>query len=105
MRPDNDSSTGTRIGGCSETVTYSRERGERPSESVIRAVSAATGKDPMSMRPLSRVIDPDALDQLFTPRERVGPDAPESCVTFQYVGCTVIVWADGRIVVSLSEFE
>jgi len=38
---------------------------ESVSTAVVRAVSAVDGREPSSLPPLARVLDPDALDALF----------------------------------------
>lgn len=38
---------------------------ESVSTAVVRAVSAVDGRKPSSLPPLARVLDPDALDELF----------------------------------------
>lgn len=38
---------------------------EPVSTAVVRAVSAVDGRKPRSLPPLTRVLDPDALDTLF----------------------------------------
>ena len=63
---------------------------EDVSTAVVRAVANLTGRDPLSVTPLSEVVDPDALDALFGG----GTDAR---VTFRLDGCAVTVRADDRI--------
>lgn len=73
------------------------------SVTVTEAVSAVTGTDPRSLRPLYEVIDPDALDRLFSPA--AGSPARkngEARVAFRYEGRLVRVFEDGRVFVSLS---
>jgi len=85
-------------------VVRSREGDEAPSESVIRAVSEATGTDPLQMPRLGDVVDPDALDALFLADSSWTDDSrdstPAGTVTFRFSGCDVTVHADGRTVVS-----
>lgn len=63
---------------------------EPVSTAVVRAVSAVVGRDPCSLRPLSDVLDPGALNRLFDPRfdqqARSG-----GRVSFVYSGCTVTI--------------
>jgi len=61
---------------------------------VVNALSAATETPADELPPLYRVIDPDALDVLFS-----GCDTDGS-VEFQYAGQTVTVFADRTIEVS-----
>ena len=63
---------------------------ESTSTAVVRAVSAVEGRDPRSMRPLTDVLDPDALDALFGPRHD-GTPRPGGSLTFVYSRCRVTV--------------
>lgn len=71
-------------------MEYEIESEESVSQAVVRAVSAATGSDPTSIRPLADVLDPDALDALFAPRgngqQRIGGE-----LSFVYNECRVTV--------------
>lgn len=49
-------------------MEYEIGQDELVSTAVVRAVSAATDRDPCSLPPLAAVVDPDALDRLFEPR-------------------------------------
>jgi hypothetical protein len=84
-------------------LVYTREDGESPSESVISAVSEATGTHPLRLPRLGDVLDPDALDALFLADapgadERSGTAA--GTVAFRFGGREVTVHADGRTVVA-----
>jgi hypothetical protein len=86
-----------------DPVTRSREVDESPSESVIRAVSEATGTDPLQLPRLGEVVDPDALDALFLSDSQWIDDSrgtETGTVNFRFSGCEVTVYADGRTVVS-----
>lgn len=61
---------------------------------VVEAVSAAKGSSVEELPLLYHVIEPDALDMLFSGRETGG------FVEFQYAGQTVTVHADRTIEVS-----
>ncbi|MXR52966.1 hypothetical protein GRX03_15305 [Halovenus sp. WSH3] len=66
---------------------------------VVETVASVTEQCPTEMEPLSRVIDTDALDELFastrsTPRKT-------GYIQFQYQGCYVRVSAEGTVYVSL----
>lgn len=72
--------------------------GRTVTESVVIAVSEATGTSPMELPPLATVIDPDALESLVSG----AADRPhESSMTarFAYTGHVVIVDASGEIAV------
>ena len=63
---------------------------ESVSRAVVRGVSAVEGRDPRALRPLSDVLDPDALDALFEARydgrPRIGGQ-----LSFIYSNCAVTV--------------
>ena len=64
---------------------------------VVDAVAAARDDPPTVLEPLYRVIDPDALDQLFRFPNRSAPVA--GSVRFPYLEFVVVVEAHGRIYV------
>lgn len=65
-------------------------------ETIVRTVAAVTGADPMAMPPLYDVVDPDALDRLFSPPES-SIRAGTGRVEFAYAGCAVTVHGDGQL--------
>ena len=73
---------------------------------VAEAVSSVVGTEPEALRPLYDVIDPDALDQLFSPGTESSTGInDESRVSFRYEEQWVHVLADGRVVVVPSDEE
>lgn len=66
--------------------------------SVVRAVSRFAGEEPESLPPLYDVIDPDALDTLFT--DRTGRNGS---LSFSLDAHDVTVYADGSIVVERAD--
>ena len=70
---------------------------ESLTQSVIEAVVVATDADIGELAPLYTVINPDALDRLFT--SVASTDRMEGTVSFTYHGCTVRVSANGKLVV------
>lgn len=62
------------------------------SNQVIQTVADAKGSDPVELRPLADVIDPDALDALFTPRSDT-----KKTLQFEYEGYTVTVTHEGSV--------
>ena len=63
---------------------------ESVSTAVVRAVSAVEGREPSSLRPLSDVLDPDALDALFEPRSNGRPRTGGQ-LSFIYSDCVVTI--------------
>lgn len=73
--------------------------GDEPlSFSVVRAVSMLAGEEPEALQPLYEVIDPDALDSLFT--DRAGRNGT---LSFSLDGYDVTIHADGSIVVERAD--
>lgn len=94
-----------------QSLTYEVSADESLSEGVVEAVastaevSAVPPGDPGSDRalePLFSVVDPDALDAVFTGRGD-GADGPRGEVTFCYHGYEVTVKSEGRIALTRSE--
>ncbi|MEA5389576.1 HalOD1 output domain-containing protein [Haloarculaceae archaeon H-GB2-1] len=66
---------------------------------VVTALAAHEGVDPTRLEPpLYDVIDPDALDELFTGFEG-NPSEPPAVVTFRYGDCVVEVTSDGSVAI------
>ncbi|PSP78477.1 hypothetical protein BRC81_08010 [Halobacteriales archaeon QS_1_68_20] len=83
-------------------ITVEPEAGSdaRISEKVVEAVADAEGTSPLDLRPpLYRVVDPDALDKLFSPPS-LEHGQPDGEVTFEYRGYEVTVRADGSVSVT-----
>jgi hypothetical protein len=67
--------------------TYDLEPEETPSEAVVKAVAAVTGRSVTELSPLYETIDPDALDLLFSR----GFVQQSGTLTFTWNGCDVTV--------------
>jgi hypothetical protein len=72
---------------------------ETLTESIVLAVADAVETDPLDLDPLHDSVDPDALDQLFSPAADEA-DSVRGRVEFRYADCDVAVYADGRVVVT-----
>lgn len=83
-------------------MDYEIDAGEPVSTAVVRAVSAVEGCDPCSLRPLTTVIDPDALDVLFDAQAN---DTPRTGgrLSFIYSHCRVTVDNGEYLTVQLLE--
>ncbi|MFC7080647.1 HalOD1 output domain-containing protein [Halorussus caseinilyticus] len=68
------------------------------SQRVITAVAEATDSDPTEVGPLYHVIDPDALDRLFSPTRGSGRNGGH--VEFTFGGCDVVVSGNGDVEVT-----
>jgi len=67
---------------------------------VVEEVANRKGVAPEELRPLSDVVDPEALDALFT--SVPGADHREGRVSFAYEGLTVTVDQNGSVSVTAS---
>lgn len=78
----------------------SGETFEEPSTSqrVIRAVAETTGNEPTEVGPLYQVIDPDALDRLFSSTGKNG--RTDGYVEFTFAECDVVVRGSGEVEVT-----
>ena len=63
------------------------------SMAVVAALSDVMGVEPTEMEPLGSVVDPEALDRLFS------DGATEASAQFQFAGCEVSISADGLVTV------
>ncbi|SDR27520.1 HalOD1 output domain-containing protein [Natronobacterium texcoconense] len=75
-------------------ATFDPNGGDKPSETVVDAVSSVTDEDPLEITPLYEAIDPDALDALFDD-SRSGDENHE--LWFTYEGFDVGVRSDGEV--------
>lgn len=78
-------------------VDYS---GESLATAIIMAVSVANDCDCNDLPTLYDVIDPDALETVFSPFE---PGSPNAQVSFSYAECRVTVRDDNTLIVQPSE--
>ncbi|WP_203229085.1 HalOD1 output domain-containing protein [Halobellus captivus] len=65
---------------------------------IIDTVAAAKGVSPMELTPLADVIDPDALDSLYSPAT-----ATTVTLRFEYEGYSVRIDDDGSVTLSESD--
>lgn len=68
-----------------------------PTPAIVRGVAAVTGTDPMEMRPLYDVLDPEAVNRFVT---HAGAREGPTRLSFQFEDCAVDVHGDGRVVVA-----
>ncbi|WP_224448252.1 HalOD1 output domain-containing protein [Haloprofundus salilacus] len=79
--------------------TYRRHSGERPSDTVVRAVADAVDVDQLSLPPLFDSLDPDALDDILNDSLDLFDRPGGRVVEFHYAGSSVAACDDGRVVV------
>ena len=76
---------------------------------IVTATAQLKGVDALDLPPLSNVINPEALDRVFT-RPARAPDSStaiergsmrssHATVRFEFAACDVTVWADGTVIV------
>ena len=73
------------------------------SQLVIDAVADETDNDPTEVGPLYHVIDPDALDRLFSATGTGTRNRGQ--VEFTFAGCDVVVRCDGDVEVTERSVE
>lgn len=88
--------TGTELTVCCQCLPihdaeYPAGDERTPTAAVLDAISRATERDVMDLRPLYYVIDPDRLDRVFNDADA------ESVLGFTYDEWNVFVRGDGRI--------
>lgn len=95
-----DTESGTSDLGPGETyrTCHDWKQKEAISTTVATALSEATRREPLTLRPLDQVINAEALDRLFSP-------AGDSLrlhghVTFEFEGHDVTVHGNGKIVIA-----
>lgn len=69
-----------------------------PSTAVIRTVAIASDREPTSLEPLYKTINPDALDALLSSSDIHSTDE-NITVSFVFAGHDVIAENDGTVVV------
>ncbi|WP_224333333.1 HalOD1 output domain-containing protein [Haloprofundus halobius] len=79
--------------------TYRSHSGERPSDTVLRAVADATNVDPLSLPPLFESLDPDALDAILDDSLDLLSRPCSRVIEFHYAGSHVAACDDGRVIV------
>lgn len=84
--------------GLATTESATGVQDETVSDRVIDGVSEATGLGPLELNPLYDVIDPDALNAIFSPANGRQPTDAE--LRFTMEGCEVLVEGDGNVVVT-----
>lgn len=82
----------------SRTIRSADADGDSIAATVIDLVEAIRGVESVALNPpLYDVVDPEALDALFTPSSDLGTDV--GYATFWYQGCRVLVSSGGRVTV------
>lgn len=78
-------------------IQFKTHSSEPVSTKVLDEVAAFKGTEPTELQPpLYDVIDPDALDSLFSER---GGSSHGGRISFAYSDCEVVVESDGRVTV------
>lgn len=67
------------------------------SEAVIHAVADAANVDPLELDPLYSVLDPDALDTIFSPRSNGQLQDGDIQITFPVSDYYAAVWSYGLV--------
>ncbi|ADB62911.1 hypothetical protein Htur_4073 (plasmid) [Haloterrigena turkmenica DSM 5511] len=78
----------------STTADWDSGSENTPVYAIVSAVAEAEGVDSIDLPPLYNVIDPEALNALFT-----SDSGTVSSVEFEYAGYSVVVRGEGDVVV------
>lgn len=83
--------------GCTPVVDarFESENGESPSMTIINALATAMDVEPTELPPLFEIVDPDAIDALFS--NNGGDTESAAMLSFNHRHWNVFVNADGRI--------
>lgn len=68
-------------------------------EAVVEAVATVKDADPTAIARLTDAVDPDALDELFGPREDGTPRNTDGYIVFNYDEYTVHIHSEGTIAI------
>lgn len=67
------------------------------SDQIVEAIAEYENEDPRDLPPLSKSINPAALDTAF---ESIDEDTTMAgCITFSYYGYTVLVQSTGQVLI------
>lgn len=75
-------------------VWWSGDESQSASAALVLAVASVLETDPADLETLSRRIDPDALDALFSHWARHRPGS--GSVSFRFARCAIIGYASGE---------
>lgn len=78
-------------------LSYDWWRDQTVTSAIVMAVSTITNTSPTDMEPIRRVVDPDALNDLFSPRDDAQLRRATGSASFRFYGCDIIVYATGEI--------
>lgn len=92
-----DGGNGNRANEQASELSYEIGDDEQPSEAVVRATAAHTGRSVIDLDPLFDVVDPDHLDGLYDDQGRER-GLGERSVTFTFNGCRVSVTGEAVVV-------
>lgn len=67
-------------------------------ERVVEGVAEITGRPLVELPALAGVVDPDALESVFSPVQQATA-IPNGTVSFEYADCLVVVRSDGTVFV------
>ncbi|WP_247728294.1 HalOD1 output domain-containing protein [Halovivax limisalsi] len=71
---------------------------------LVSAVAAVTGTNVTRLEPITKTVDPDALERFVAHWQRGSRNRPPATLAFEYEGCTIEVRADGRLTVDATDW-
>jgi len=85
------------------TVQVDHDQSERMVSAIISGVAACTGRGVTDLPPLYSVVDPQALEQVFTSPLGSLHRSNDERIVFTYAGCEVMVNEGDTLTVRLLE--
>ena len=85
------------------TYTAQIEQSERMVSAIVSGVAACRGCEFTDLPPLYDVVDPEAVDQVFTSFPGSRHRSNDERIVFTYAGCEIVIDGGGELTVRLLE--
>ena len=82
-----------------EPYTAQIDQSERMVSAVVSGVAACTGRGVTDLPPLYNVVDPEALEQVFTSPPGSRRRSNDERIVFTYAGCEIVIDGDDELTV------
>ena len=79
------------------------DQSERMVSAIVSGVAACTGRGVTDLPPLYNVVDPEALEQMFTSPRGSRRRSNDERIVFTYAGCEIVIDGDNELTVRLLE--
>ena len=87
--------------GANMTETYTAQiaQSERMVSAIVSGVAACTGRGMTDLPPLYNVVDPEALEQVFTSPPGSRRRSNDERIMFTYAGCEIVIGGGDELTV------